>query len=78
MEVAVDTVQPNVTSKKAGTEKPRAISIRRAEEESGLSRSTINRLIWSGKLRTSKVGSRRIIHYDSYEKVLGLTQSEAA
>jgi excisionase family DNA binding protein len=60
------------------TDKPLTITIRRAEQQSDLSRSTLNRLIWSGKLRSSKVGSRRLIEYASFEEVLGLTQSEAA
>ena len=57
------------------TDKRRTITIKRAEQESDLSRSTINRLIWAGKLRSSKVGSRRLIDYASFEEVLGLSQS---
>ena len=60
------------------TDKRRTITIKRAEQESDLSRSTINRLIWAGKLRSTKVGSRRIIDYASFEEVLGLNQSDAA
>jgi excisionase family DNA binding protein len=60
------------------TDKRRTITIRRAEQESDLSRSTINRLIWAGKLRSAKVGSRRLIDYASFEEVLGLDQSHAA
>jgi excisionase family DNA binding protein len=60
------------------TDKRRTITIRRAEQESDLSRSTINRLIWAGKLRSSKVGSRRLIDYASFEEVLGLNQPDAA
>jgi len=77
----MDTVQANVTGKKAGTDNasaPLTITIRRAQELSGLSRATINRLMWSGKLRSSTVGSRRLIEYESFVRVLGLGQPEAA
>jgi hypothetical protein len=76
----VDTVQANVTGK-AGADtggRPLTITIRRAQELSGLSRSSINRLMWSGKLRSSTVGSRRLIEYCSFVDVLGLNQSDAA
>jgi hypothetical protein len=39
---------------------------------------TINRLMWSGKLRSSTVGSRRLIEYASFVKALGINQSESA
>ena len=57
---------------------PLTITIRRAQELSGLSRITINRMIWSGKLRSSTVGSRRLIEYRSFVEALGLAQPEAA
>jgi hypothetical protein len=57
---------------------PLTITIRRAQELSGLSRATINRMMWSGKLRSSTVGSRRLIEYASFVKALGLGQSSAA
>jgi hypothetical protein len=57
---------------------PLTLTIRRAQELSGLSRATINRLMWSGKLRSSTVGSRRLIEYASFVQALGLSQSEAA
>ena len=60
------------------TDKPLTITIRRAKQQSDLSRSTLNRAIWSGKLRSSKVGGRRLIDYASFEEMLGLNQSEAA
>ena len=77
----MDTIQANVTGKKAGADTgapPLTLTIRRAQELSGLSRSTINRLMWSGKLRSSTVGSRRLIEYASFVEVLGLNPSEAA
>ena len=75
----MDTVQANVTGKKAGTEAaPLTITIRRAQELSGLSRATINRMMWSGKLRSSTVGSRRLIEYGSFVEALGLNQADAA
>ena len=77
----MDTVQANVTGKKAGADSasaPLTITIRRAQESSGLSRATINRLMWAGKLKSSTVGSRRLIEYASFVKALGLGQSSAA
>jgi hypothetical protein len=77
----VDTVQANVTGRKAGADSasaPLTITIRRTQELSGLSRATINRLMWSGKLRSSTVGSRRLIEYGSFVEALGLTEPEAA
>jgi excisionase family DNA binding protein len=60
------------------TETPLTITIKTAMELSGLSRPTINRLMWSGKLRSTTVGSRRLIEYASFVQALGLGQSEAA
>jgi excisionase family DNA binding protein len=91
----MDTVQANVTGKKAGADTdgslvpptgkpsptggdPITITIRRACELSGLSRITINRLIWAKKLRTTHVGTRHLIYFDSFQEVLGLKQSDAA
>jgi hypothetical protein len=77
----VDIVQANVTGKKAGTDSasaPLTITIRRAQELSGLSRATVNRMMWSGKLRSTTVGSRRLIEYVSFVEALGLSQSNAA
>jgi hypothetical protein len=79
----MDTVQANVTGKKAGDGAspcgpPLTITIKRAQELSGLSRATINRLMWAGKLRSSTVGSRRLIEYASFVEVLGLNRSDAA
>jgi excisionase family DNA binding protein len=74
----MDTVQADVTSKKSNSGPPLTITIKSAVELSGLSRVTINRLMWAGKLRSSKVGSRRLIEYASFVKALGLNQPEAA
>ena len=74
----MDTVQANVTGKKIGADAPLTITIRRAQELSGLSRITLNRMMWAGSLRSSKVGSRRLIQYASFVEALGLSQSEAA
>jgi hypothetical protein len=65
---------------KAGAEvrKPVTISIRDAQDLSGLSRVTINRRIWSGELKTTHVGSRHLIYFDSFEKMLGLAKTQAA
>lgn len=70
--------QPEIPTKDDGASAPLTITIKRAQESSGLSRSTINRLMWSGKLRSTTVGSRRLIEYASFVQALGLTQSEAA
>jgi excisionase family DNA binding protein len=69
----MDTLQANVTGKKA----PITITIKTAMELSGLSRPTINRAIWSKKLRTTHVGSRHLIFFDSFQQLLGIDQSEA-
>jgi hypothetical protein len=83
----MDTVQANVTGKKAGAdtdgglvqpEPPITITIRRACELSGLSRTTINRLIWAKKLRSTHVEARHLVYFDSLKQVLGLKQPEAA
>jgi hypothetical protein len=87
----VDTVQANVTGKKAGADTsgslvhpgsprgpPLTITIKSAMQLSGLSRATINRLMWSGKLRSSTVGSRRLIEYASFVEALGIEQPKAA
>ena len=87
----MDTVQANITGKKAGADTggslanpgsprgpPITITIRRACELSGLSRVTINRLIWAKKLRSTHVGTRHLVYFDSLQEVLGLTQPEAA
>ncbi len=60
------------------TDQPLTITIRRAQELSGLSRITINRAIWTGKLKSSTVGSRRLIEYRSFVELLGLEQTKAA
>jgi excisionase family DNA binding protein len=71
----MNTVQADVTGNKA----PITITIKTATELSGLSRPTINRRIWSGELKTTHVGSRHLIFFDSFQKMLGLsTASDAA
>lgn len=62
----------------AAVRKPVTISIRDAQDLSGLSRVTINRRIWSGELKTTHVGSRHLIYFDSFEKMLGLAETQAA
>jgi hypothetical protein len=57
---------------------PLTITIKRAQELSGLSRITINRMIWSGKLVSTTVGSRRLIEYRSFVAALGLAEPAAA
>jgi excisionase family DNA binding protein len=47
-----------------------ALSIREAEQASGLSRATLYRLIANGRLKTSKVGARRIITVGALETLL--------
>jgi excisionase family DNA binding protein len=88
----MDTLQANVTGKKDGADSsggrlvhlgsprgpPLTITIRRAMELSGLSRATINRNLWSGKLRSTTVGSRRLINYADFVALLGVALSEEA
>jgi hypothetical protein len=86
----MDTAKANVTGKKVGAATdgsvvhpgsprgpPITITIRRACELSGLSRTTINRLIWAKKLRSTHVEARHLVYFDSLQQVLGLNQSEA-
>ena len=56
---------------------PLTITISRAQELSGLSRPTINRAIWAKKLRTTHIGSRHLIFFDSFQEFLGIDQSAA-
>ena len=72
--------QPNVTEPvgKRRAWPPLTITVKSAAELSGLSRITINRMMWAGKLRSSKVGSRRLIEYRSFVEALGLSQPDAA
>jgi excisionase family DNA binding protein len=74
----MDTVKADVTGKKSNSFPPLTITVRSATQLSGLSRITINRMMWAGKLRSSKVGGRRLIEYASFVKALGLNQPEAA
>lgn len=57
---------------------PITISIKRAQQLSGLCRATINRLIWAGKLESTKVGSSRLIKYHSFKKLLATGTPEIA
>jgi len=72
----VDTQTANAAGREAPV--PLTISIRQAQDLSGLSRVTINRRIWSGELKTTHVGSRHLIFFASFRKMLGLDQTEAA
>lgn len=87
----MDTAQANVTGKKAGADTggslanpgsprgpPLTITIKRAQELSGLSRATINRLIWAKKLRSTHVASRHLVYFNSFQQVLGLKEPEVA
>jgi excisionase family DNA binding protein len=74
----VKSDQADVPAKDDAASAPLTITIRRAQELSGLSRATINRLMWSGKLRSTTVGSRRLIEYASFVEALGLNRPAAA
>jgi hypothetical protein len=50
--------------------RPITVSPRRAAELSGLSLAKIWLLIGDGTLASSKVGSRRLVQYDSLERLL--------
>jgi excisionase family DNA binding protein len=47
-----------------------ALSIREAEQASGLSRATLYRLIASGRLMTLKIGARRLVTIGALEALL--------
>jgi excisionase family DNA binding protein len=51
-------------------------SIADACEATGFSRTTINKLMIAGKLKTIKVGRRRLVEIQSLLKVLGLEQAK--
>lgn len=53
------------------------VSVSDAMAISGLSYRTIYRLMASGELQSTKVGSRRLIRRDSLLKVLGATDAPA-
>jgi excisionase family DNA binding protein len=57
---------------------PLTITIRAACELSGLSRVTINRLIWAKRLRSTHVGAKHLVYFDSLQEVLGLNLPDAA
>jgi excisionase family DNA binding protein len=46
------------------------VTIKEACEVSGLSRSTINRLIWAKKLTTVRIGRRVLIHSETLDQLL--------
>jgi excisionase family DNA binding protein len=47
-----------------------ALRVNEASVVAGISRSTIYALMAAGKLRTTKVGGRRLIPYESLQKLL--------
>jgi excisionase family DNA binding protein len=51
-------------------EKRRALSPREAERTLGISHATLYRLIKDGKLKTIKLGSRRLIPIDAIDALL--------
>jgi excisionase family DNA binding protein len=51
-------------------EKRRALSPREAERTLGISHATLYRLIKDGKLKTIKLGSRRLIPVDAIDALL--------
>jgi excisionase family DNA binding protein len=46
------------------------LTIREACDTSGLSRSTINRLLWAKKLTAVRIGRRVLIHNDTLQRLL--------
>jgi excisionase family DNA binding protein len=54
-------------------QKPLSVSVKRAMEITGLRTTTIYALIGQGKLESTKVGGKRLIRYDSIEKLVAAT-----
>jgi len=50
----------------------RALSIKETAATSGLSRSSLYRLIEAGKLATVKIGARRLVPVAAIDKLLGV------
>lgn len=57
--------------------KPLALSIEQAGRYTGLSRSSLYRLIGSGKLESLKLSGRRLIRRDALDELLGGEANEA-
>lgn len=57
---------------------PLALSVEEAGKYTGLSRSSLYRLIGSGELQSLKVSGRRLIRRDALDKLLGGDANEAA
>lgn len=57
---------------------PAALSVPEAARYTGLSRSSLYRLIGSGELISLKVSGRRLIRRDALEKLLGGHANEPA
>jgi excisionase family DNA binding protein len=57
-------------SKNLQVPEPRAFSIRETERAVNLSRATIYRLIAAGKLKTVKVGARRLVPVAAIDALL--------
>lgn len=51
-----------------------AYSIKEAAEMLSISPLTVKRLAYKGKLKTSKIGSRRVVHASDLERLLKRTQ----
>lgn len=56
---------------------PLAFSILETAAAIGLSRATVYRLIGDGRLRTTKVGSRRLVPRDAIDALLAAAQDAA-
>jgi excisionase family DNA binding protein len=70
-EDAMNAVAAEVTGRKPQPGGQRVtITIREACEVSGLSRSTINRLLLARKLTSVRVGRRVLIHNDTLQQIL--------
>jgi excisionase family DNA binding protein len=54
------------------TPERRALSVVEAAETCGVSRATLYRLIANGKLRTLKIGARRLVRPEAIEELLNL------
>ena len=51
--------------------KPITVTIKETKRLTGLGRSKLYELIGDGKLKTTKVGRRRLVYFDSIERLTG-------
>ena len=60
------------------SQEPAALSIAAAAHYSGLSRSSLYRMMATGELTSLKIGARRLIRRDTLDALLGANSLDAA